>query len=67
MTTVVHELRHAYQHAAIDDPERYQVSQETIDAWKESFATYAQEKAKGYQSYRNIIVEKDARKFAGQE
>lgn len=67
MTTVVHELRHAYQHAAIDDPERYQVSQETIDAWKESFATYAQEKAKGYQSYRNIIIEKDARQFAGQE
>ena len=67
LTTITHELRHAYQHSAVDHPERYQVSQETIDAWKESFRTYSQEQAKGYDAYRNIVVEKDARKFAGQD
>lgn len=67
MTTIVHELRHAYQHNAVDHPERYQVSKETIDAWKHSFDTYAEEKAKGYEAYRNIVVERDARRFAGQD
>lgn len=66
MTTIVHELRHGYQHAAVENPTEYRVSQETIDSWKESFRTYAAEKAKGYEAYRNIVVEKDARWFAGQ-
>ena len=64
--TIVHELRHAYQHQAVDHPERFQVSKETIDSWKESFRTYNEEKNKGFQAYRNIVVEKDARWFAGQ-
>lgn len=67
MSTVVHELRHAYQHSAVDHPEQYQVSKETIDSWKESFRTYNQEQAKGFDAYRNIVVERDARWFAGQE
>lgn len=66
MATIVHELRHAYQHSAIKHPDRYQVTQETIDSWKESFRTYEKEQAKGHDAYLEIIVEKDARKFAGQ-
>ncbi|MBP5280927.1 MAG: hypothetical protein J6Z22_00325, partial [Lachnospiraceae bacterium] len=33
LETVAHELRHAYQHEAIDHPTHFMVSQETIDAW----------------------------------
>lgn len=67
MTVVVHELRHAYQHEAIRHPERFQVSQETIDKWKHSFAIYQQEQNKGFDYYWALEVEKDARWFAGQE
>ncbi len=67
LTTITHELRHAYQNSAIDNPTRYQVSKETIDAWKHSFDTYAREQSKGYEAYRNILVERDARAFAGQD
>lgn len=62
LITVVHELRHAYQHAAVDNPTRFMVSQETIDAWEESFDTYAQEEAAG--RYWDIVVERDARAFS---
>lgn len=65
-TTVVHEMRHAYQHAAIKNPTKYKVSKETINSWKESFRTYQKEYNKGYDSYRKIVVEQDARAFAGQ-
>lgn len=77
MTTIVHELRHAYQHAAVDNPTRYQVSQETIDRWSDSFDNYrgsdrirredgvSQDEA--YRRYRNQAVEVDARSFAGQD
>lgn len=72
LTTIVHELRHAYQHAAVDNPTRYQVSQETIDAWSESFDTYQAEYQRSVREndieiYRNIVVERDARWFAGQD
>lgn len=77
MTTIVHELRHAYQHAAVDNPSDFQVSQETIDRWSDSFDNYrgterimredgvSQDEA--YQRYRNQAVERDARSFAGQD
>lgn len=66
MSTIAHEVRHAYQHSAIDNPDQYRVTKETVDSWKESFRTYSREQAKGFESYRNIVVEKDARWFAGQ-
>lgn len=76
-TTVVHELRHAYQHAAVDHPTRYQVSQATIDRWSESFDNYrgtdrimredGVSRAEAYERYRNQAVEVDARAFAGQD
>ena len=77
MTTVVHELRHAYHHAAVDNPTRFQVSQETIDAWKDSFDNYrdtgdfmddyGMSRQEAYDAYRNQDVERDARWFAGQD
>ncbi len=76
MTTVVHELRHAYQHAAVDNPTQYQVSQATIDAWKDSFDHYrntdgfmndGMSQQEAYNAYRNQAVERDARWFAGQD
>lgn len=77
LTTVVHELRHAYQHQAIKHPTSYQVSQETIDRWSDSFDNYEDTdgfmKKKGvsrdeaYQMYRDQAVEVDARAFAGQD
>lgn len=76
MTTMVHELRHAYQHAAVDNPTRYQVSQETIDAWSESFRNYRNtdgfmrdynlSRDEAFRRYRAQAVEADARAFAGQ-
>lgn len=76
-TTIVHELRHAYQHAAVENPTRYQVSQETIDRWSDSFDNYrgtdrivAEDGVsweEAYEMYRNQAVEADARAFAGQD
>ncbi len=77
MTTIVHELRHAYQYAAVEDPTKFQVSQETIDSWKDSFNNYKSTDGfmrkegmsadEAYQAYRNQAVERDARSFAGQD
>ena len=67
MTTITHEMRHAYQHEAVKHPDRYKVTKETADAWKESIRTYDQEEAKGYEAYRQILIERDARWFAGQK
>ncbi len=67
MTTITHEMRHAYQYAAVKNPDKYRVTKETVDAWKESIRTYDREQKKGYEAYRNILIEKDARWFAGQE
>ncbi len=64
LATVSHELRHAYQHEAIDHPTRYMVSQETIDAWRNNFApgNYIDSNV-DYPGYRNQVVEVDARNF----
>ncbi|MBR6186067.1 MAG: hypothetical protein IKQ41_07355 [Clostridia bacterium] len=36
MTTVVHEMRHAYQRAVVNDPSGYIVSEETAKAWEQN-------------------------------
>lgn len=33
MQTMIHEMRHAYQHSAIGNPSDFVVSEETISAW----------------------------------
>lgn len=68
LKTVIHELRHAYQGAAIDNPNLYVVSQETRNAWKENlslgnYISYEEDKA----AYRAQPVEWDAQNFAMQK
>lgn len=62
LETVSHELRHAYQHEAVDHPTRYLVSQETIDTWKDNFKNYINS-GTDYDAYRAQPVEVDARDF----
>jgi hypothetical protein len=62
LETVSHELRHAYQHEAIDHPTDYMVSKETIDIWKKNFKNYIRS-GTDYSGYRNQPVEVDARDF----
>jgi len=75
MKTVVHELRHAYQHAACENPEQFIVSAETIQTWQDSFDNYKSQSRfmregmnaeDAFQAYRAQAVEMDARKFARQ-
>lgn len=62
LETVSHELRHAYQHEAVDHPTRYLVSKETIDSWKTNFSNYISS-GDDYEGYRAQPVEVDARDF----
>ena len=64
LVTVSHELRHAYQHEAVDHPTRYLVSQETINSWRDNFVpgNYVSPST-DYQRYRDQPVEADARSF----
>lgn len=60
--TIGHELRHAYQHEAIDHPDDFMVSPETIQVWKDNFDDYINSDD-DYQKYRDQPVERDARDF----
>ena len=62
LETVSHELRHAYQHEAVDHPTKFMVSKETIDTWKKNFDNYI-DSGTNYQQYRDQPVEVDARSF----
>lgn len=73
--TIVHEMRHAYQHAVCENPEQFVVTEETIQAWQDSFDNYKSQsgfmaegmsESKAYQAYRAQAVEADARAFAKQ-
>ena len=75
MSTVVHELRHAYQESAVNNPEQFIVTEETLSSWQESMDNYktstgfqaeGMDSDKAYEAYRNQAIEKDARKFAKQ-
>lgn len=61
-SVINHELRHAYQHEAIDHPTKYMVSQETLDKWQYSF-DHRVDSTKDFEGYRNMETEKDARSF----
>lgn len=69
MTTMIHEMRHAYQHAAVDNPEKFQVSEETISQWRENFkkGNYkSTDDGYTYEEYVSQPVEWDAKNFAQQ-
>lgn len=62
LETVSHELRHAYQHEAVDHPTEYMVSDETIKSWKYNINHYISAST-DYQGYRDQVIEVDARDF----
>ena len=61
--SVIHELRHAYQNAAIDNSDLYVVSDETRDVWKENIDNYI---SGGQIGYEEQPIEWDVRNFANQ-
>ena len=75
LSTVVHEMRHAYQNAACEHPEQFVVTEETIQSWQNSFDGYkgvdefmeeGMDAEEAYRAYKEQSVEEDARWFAGQ-
>lgn len=68
MQTMIHEMRHAYQHSAVDDPDSYEVSAETIQQWKSNFSNYknTSDGKTTYSEYVSQPVEYDAKNFAKQ-
>ncbi len=65
MNTMLHEMRHGYQHAVINHPERYRVPDVVILEWADNFDHYIRAK-EDYDGYINQSVEADARAFADQ-
>jgi len=61
--TVAHELRHAYQHEAIRNPSKFEVSDETVKKWKDNFKHYISGNGGNFEKYYNQPVEVDARSF----
>jgi hypothetical protein len=68
LRTVVHEVRHAYQHESVVNPSAHPVSQETRAHWENNFlpGNYRTTQNDGYESYVTQPVEFDAKSFAGQ-
>ena len=64
MNTMIHEMRHGYQHSVVEHPENYEVTDETVESWRANFNDYKRTEYDGYEAYRNQPVEKDARGFA---
>ena len=67
--TMIHEMRHAYQHAAVDNPEKYKVSEETIRQWKHNQIPRnykSTKKGYTYPEYVSQPIEYDAKNFAKQ-
>lgn len=64
--TLIHEMRHAYQHAAVENPDQFNVSKETIDQWRDNFDNYKSSGQYGYEAYVSQPIEYDAKSFAKQ-
>lgn len=66
MNTMVHEMRHAYQHEVVRHPEQFTVDEETVNSWRENiddYISYSAEK-NNYDDYRYQPIEKDAHDIA---
>ncbi len=60
-------MRHAYQHYAVENPDKVTVSNETISAWKNNFANYVSPQTGcTFEEYVLQAVEWDAKNFAKQ-
>ena len=66
LKTLIHELRHAYQNAAIDNPYLYVVSDETWNEWKNNYKVNNYING-GSNGYREQPIEWDAINFARQK
>lgn len=65
MDTMVHEMRHGYQHAVVDNPNKFNVDLMTVEEWRNNFNRYKTINRDGFDAYRNQPIEVDARTFAG--
>lgn len=63
MKTMIHEMRHAYQHAAVETPGDFKVSSETIEQWRNNFDHYIKGED-DFDGYRAQPIEYDANSFA---
>lgn len=61
--TIVHEVRHAYQHRAARHPTRYKRDKLTASTWRLNFRNYVSPR-QNLELYYRQPVEEDARKFA---
>ncbi len=66
MNTMVHEMRHAYQHEAVRNPSDFIVSEETAKSWESNFDDYIEytEEENNFDEYRYQPVEADAHDIA---
>lgn len=66
MDTVVHEMRHAYQHEVSRRPGDFEVSEQTARSWDENFDDYVSYDSSldNYDEYQDQPVEADARRYA---
>lgn len=65
MDTMAHEMRHGYQQAVVDNPEAFQVDQDTVTEWRNNINDYKTLEDDGFEEYWRQPIEEDARKFAG--
>lgn len=66
MRTIIHEMRHAYQWAAINNPDQFNVSTETRRQWAYNYNHYVDGNKYGYKAYVEQPIEYDAKRFAGE-
>lgn len=64
MDTMMHEMRHAYQHEVVRNPKKFKVDEKTVEEWSKNIKDYKTVEDDGYAAYRDQPIEKDAREFA---
>lgn len=64
LDTIFHEGRHAFQHAAVNEPHKHGVTSEQARIWDDNFKHYLTSEKFGYDRYYNQPVEADAFSFA---
>lgn len=63
LTTVLHEMRHALQHEAVNAPHMFDIPNDTIESWRQNFEKYIKPED-NFPKYYCQPVEVDARTFA---
>jgi hypothetical protein len=67
MRTMIHEMRHCYQHTAAQNAETFVVGTETLEQWRYNFDHYrSTSDGYTYDEYVSQPIEWDAKNFAGQ-